>query len=253
MKIHKKNDTAGDVYVITNDCFKKKYSQYCGKWVRPVKIGNGKDCITRVGNLSSAVCDDFRYHLILRSRNRKRCEGSLQDIFHQSRIFTGTNGRTEYFAYPLKEMIIRIKKFAHENPEMDIRIIKDCGVQGEVFGRSASSQRTMLRKQEEERKIKGQKVSGRGNRRSNQKPNFNFAMIGLKNGALLEFIPTGAKVTAVVPNKVRKGGKEYTLSGYTKEFMPAKMRNSKDSYQGPAYFVYKGKKLTEWREEMEGK
>ena len=79
--------------------------------------------------------------------------------------------------------------------------------------------------------------------------NFNFNMIGLGNGARLVFWPTGVKVTAVTPNKVKKGDEVFTLTGYAKKFMPAKMRNSKDAYQGPAYFTYKGKKLTKMREE----
>lgn len=247
-----KDDKAGDVYVITNDSFKKQPAKFFRRNVPPVKIGNGKDCITRVGNLSSAVCDDFKYHLILHSDNRKRCEADLQAVFHQSRIYTKTGGRTEYFAYPLKEMIIEIRKYIDRNPEKNIVIRKDCGVEGEVFGRSASSQRTTLRKREEERKLKRQNVAGHDYKRGKPKPNFNFAMIGLKNGAPLVFIPTGAKVTAVVPNKVRQGGKEYTLTGYAKEYMPKAMRNSKGAYQGPAYFTYKGKKLTVLREEMEG-
>ena len=42
-------------------------------------------------------------------------------------------------------------------------------------------------------------------------------------------------------------GEIYTTSGFCKKFMPDEKRNSKDAYQGPKYFTFKGELLIDLR------
>lgn len=245
----------GDIYVVTNDCYRKvsALGRYKGVGrVSPVKIGRGVEFADRIGSLSAAVFDEFLIHLVLRSKDVAQSETDLHEYFSDCRIKTDKFNRpTEFFAGPLEEIIKRTKKYAKNHA---LEITQDHGLPGEPLGRSAVLIKRTIKEKEAAKRfrklIETNQTKPAGKKM--KKAKFNFGMVGLSNGAHLVFIPTGAKVTAVVPNKVRQGGKERTLTGYAKEFMPAKMRNSKDAYQGPAYFAYKGKKLTEWREEMEG-
>lgn len=248
----KRKAQAGDIYVVTNDCYVKYYSPLAKKKVRPVKIGRAKDCVIRVGNMSSSVFDDFTYHLVLRAQDVVRCEDDIHDLVKDYQIFTQkSGGKTEFFHCPLEEVFARIKKYVAKNPDL-IRITEDNGIKGRSTGRSAASQ-ISTRKKQAEAKMLRRKQSAKGRSASGRKPameRFNFGMVGLSNGARLVFVPTGEMVTAVLPNQVKQNGEVFSLTGYAKKYMPKEMRNSKDAYQGPAYFAYKGKKLTKLREEM---
>ena len=106
--ITKRRKIAGDIYVVTNDCYVKVYSPWAKRKVRAVKIGRAKDFVTRIGNLSSGVFENFTYHLVLHTTNVVRCEDDIHDLFKDYRIFTEEGGRTEFFKCPLEEVFIRI-------------------------------------------------------------------------------------------------------------------------------------------------
>lgn len=78
-------------------------------------------------------------------------------------------------------------------------------------------------------------------------PGFRFPMVGIKPNAKLIFVPTGASVRVVDDKRIEAEGTEYTLSGYCKAFMPAEKRRASEAYQGPKYFSFKGRVLTEIR------
>ena len=71
--------------------------------------------------------------------------------------------------------------------------------------------------------------------------------LGIKPNDNLVFIPTGLVVAVVDDKTIEYKGKRYSLSGFTKEFIPH--RNASGAYQGPKYFSYKGKSLLEIRNE----
>lgn len=83
---------------------------------------------------------------------------------------------------------------------------------------------------------------------------FQFAMladIGIEIGSELEFVYGGQKVkVADLKNKIEFEGEIYTTSRFCKRFMPEEKRNSKDAYQGPKYFTFKGEPLTELRAKL---
>lgn len=80
---------------------------------------------------------------------------------------------------------------------------------------------------------------------------FQFAMLadaGVKIGSELEFVYGGQKVkVADLKSKIEFNGVIYATSGFCKKFMPKEKRNSKDTYQGPKYFMFKGDLLTDLR------
>ncbi len=74
-----------------------------------------------------------------------------------------------------------------------------------------------------------------------------LSALGIKPKDELVFIPTGLVVAVVDDRTIEYKGKRYSLSGFTKEFIPN--RNASGAYQGPKYFSYKGKPLLEMRNE----
>ena len=87
--------------------------------------------------------------------------------------------------------------------------------------------------------------------RKKARPPFLFSMIGIGIGEIVTFIPTGQNVRVASDNEVEHDGQRYRLTTFTKLFLPAERRNSKDVYRGPKYFSYKGRLLTDIRKECE--
>lgn len=83
------------------------------------------------------------------------------------------------------------------------------------------------------------------------RPPFRFSMVGIKPGEEITFIPTGERVKVVSDNQVEYEGRIYKLSPFVGTFMPADKRIPSGAYQGPKFFSYKGKTLTDLRDEIE--
>ena len=58
-------------------------------------------------------------------------------------------------------------------------------------------------------------------------------------------------VTVASDDKVEYQGRLWSLSAFTREFLPEEKQNTSGAYQGPKYFSYKGKTLSELRKEKE--
>ena len=82
---------------------------------------------------------------------------------------------------------------------------------------------------------------------------FKFSMCGIKIGELITFDPTGVQVKVATDDSVEYNGRIYKLSPFTGTFLPEDMRNQSGAYQGPKYFSYNGKLLSDLRREMEKK
>lgn len=87
--------------------------------------------------------------------------------------------------------------------------------------------------------------------KKNKRPPFKFSMIGLFGGEEITFIPTDQKLKVVGENKVEFNGIIDKLTPMAKRLMPQELRTPSEAYQGPDYFCYKGRKLTDLRKEME--
>ena len=82
---------------------------------------------------------------------------------------------------------------------------------------------------------------------------FKFNMIGLNAGDYVVFAPSNLKCKIVDDNTISYNEKEYSLSGFCREFMPQGMQNTSKTYQGPKYFTYNGVALVELREQKSNK
>lgn len=85
-----------------------------------------------------------------------------------------------------------------------------------------------------------------------QKPAFKFHMVGLKVGDTVVFDELNLPVTVASDDKVEYQGRLWSLSTLTREFLPEDKQNTSGAYQGPKYFSYGGKALSELRREKEG-
>ncbi|MDR0315023.1 MAG: GIY-YIG nuclease family protein [Oscillospiraceae bacterium] len=86
--------------------------------------------------------------------------------------------------------------------------------------------------------------------RAIRRPPFRFDMVGIPEGAELTFIYDEGCVCTVAPtgNKVIYCGKSYSLSRLAGKLLVEKRNwSSADFAQGPLYFLYDGKTLSEWR------
>lgn len=79
------------------------------------------------------------------------------------------------------------------------------------------------------------------------RPRFKFSMVNIPVGAELVFIPTGYKVKVASDDQVEYEGRIYKLSPFVGTFMPVEKRNASGAYQGPKFFSYQGKVLTDLR------
>lgn len=76
-----------------------------------------------------------------------------------------------------------------------------------------------------------------------RRPRFRFSMVGISIGEWITFIPTGLRVKVVGDQTVEYDGRQYKLSPFVREFMPAHLRNGSGAYQGSKYFSHQGRTL----------
>lgn len=87
--------------------------------------------------------------------------------------------------------------------------------------------------------------------RRHPKPRFKFSMIGIKIGTLITFDPTGIEVRVASDDTIEYEGRIYKLSPFVGTFLPEEQQNNSGAYQGPKYFSYHGKTLSDLRNERE--
>lgn len=84
-----------------------------------------------------------------------------------------------------------------------------------------------------------------------QRPPFDFSMVGLTVGDEIIFDALQLPVKVAGKNKVEHDGRLWSLSAFCGTYLPEKMHNKSEAYQGPKYFSYKGKTLWNIRLEKE--
>lgn len=87
--------------------------------------------------------------------------------------------------------------------------------------------------------------------RRHPKPRFKFSMVGIKIGTLITFDPTGIEVRVASDDTIEYEGRIYKLSPFVGTFLPEEQQNNSGAYQGPKYFSYHGKTLSDLRNERE--
>lgn len=101
---------------------------------------------------------------------------------------------------------------------------------------------------DEDKKIEAE---SKEKQRKIQKPPFKFHMIGLNVGDTIVFDPFRMPVRIASDDKIEYDGRLYSLSAFTANFLPEEKQNTSGAYQGPKYFSYNGKVLSELRKEKE--
>lgn len=101
---------------------------------------------------------------------------------------------------------------------------------------------------DEDKKIEAE---SKEKQRKIQKPPFKFHMIGLNVGDTIVFDPLRMPVRIASDDKIEYDGRLYSLSAFTANFLPEEKQNTSGAYQGPKYFSYNGKVLSELRKEKE--
>lgn len=87
--------------------------------------------------------------------------------------------------------------------------------------------------------------------RKDQRPPFDFNMVGLTVGDEIIFDALQQPVKIAGKNKVEYEGRLWSLSAFCGTYLPEEMQNKSNAYQGPKYFSYEGKTLWEIRLEKE--
>lgn len=87
--------------------------------------------------------------------------------------------------------------------------------------------------------------------RKDQRPPFDFNMVGLTVGDEIIFDALQLPVKVAGKNKVEYEGRLWSLSAFCGTYLPEEMQNKSNAYQGPKYFSYEGKTLWEIRLEKE--
>ena len=70
-------------------------------------------------------------------------------------------------------------------------------------------------------------------------------------GDTIVFDPLRMPVRIASDDKIEYDGRLYSLSAFTANFLPEEKQNTSGAYQGPKYFSYNGKVLSELRKEKE--
>ena len=244
----------GYVYILTYPSLREVS---CGERevrekVPPVKIGMTKDVPHRMGTLNTSTPQNFIDELIVELSSEKDAlvlENMVHEKLEEFRI-VNDDGATEFFNCTValaKETVKRLAKKLHfpltEFKKMNYR------------GRSSSKIKANLKAKQAASAVKAiPNVMPPGEPAKSPAVPFQFAMlaeVGIKIGSELVFVYGGQKVTvADLKNKIEFDGEAYTTSGFCKKFMPPEKRNSKDAYQGPKYFTFKGELLTDIRAKL---
>lgn len=222
-----KNKNTGFVYILTNPSFREDW----------VKIGKSKRPVdTRSKELdNTAVPLPFEIFATMQTVKFNEVEKSVHEkILKDFRIRP-----TREFFNVTPEKVLNILKGLAEF--IDDAVIREYTKDGQIQSVTDHEDRTpkLTTKQNPTKKT--------------QKPPFKFSMVKIKPGTKIRFDPMGAEVVVVSDDSIKYKGQNYRLSPFVVKFLPKKQQNSSGAYQGPKYFSYKGKKLTDLRKSMKGK
>ena len=246
----------GYVYVVTNPCLRNVETKEPGKtgMVPPVKIGMAKDVAKRMGVLNTSTPENFVDRLVVElssERDALALENMVHEILASMRLTTSGGYSTEFFACSVEHAIATVKRVA-KKLHFKLTEFKHMNFEG----RSASAIKTNHAAKEAKKESKKgatvvecidkQTKDGAGR----AKP-FSFDLVGIKSEDEIVFAPTGVIVKVADAKHVECKGKQYSLSGFCKAFMPEDQRNKSGAYCGPDYFTFNGCVLTNLRKAAE--
>ena len=217
---------SGYVYILTNPSFREDWVKI-GKSSRPVDVRSKE-----LDN--TAVPLPFEIYATLRTAKYDKVEKQIHKQIDR-----------------LTDLRIRQnREFFNIAPSVALDIMRDIAdlLEDAELAVYVDGKPVISKSKEEDKKIE---ANSRENERRAQKPAFKFHMIGLKVGDIVVFDELNLSVTIASDDKVEYQGRLWSLSAFTREFLPEDKQNTSGAYQGPKYFSYKGETLSELRKKNE--
>ena len=213
---------AGYVYILTNDSFRED-------WVKIGKSSRSVDIRSKELD-NTAVPLPFNIYATLKTVKYNEVEQLVHKTIDR-----------------LTDLRIRQnREFFNVAPEVALDIFRDIArtIDDAVVTIYKDNQPLMELSSEES-------VPDLTTQRRHPKPRFKFSMIGIKIGTLITFDPTGIEVRVASDDTIEYEGRIYKLSPFVGTFLPEEQQNNSGAYQGPKYFSYQGKTLSDLRIERE--
>ena len=218
------NKDSGYVYILTNPSFREDWVKI-GKSYRPVDVRSKE-----LDN--TAVPLPFEIYATLKTSKFDKVEKQIHKQIDR-----------------LTDLRIRQnREFFNIAPSVALDIMRDIAdlLEDAELAVYVDGKPVISKSKEEDKKIE---ADSRANGYKAQKPAFKFHMIGLKVGDTVVFDELNLSVTVASDDKVEYQGRLWSLSAFTREFLPEDKQNASGAYQGPKYFSYNGKTLSELRKE----
>ena len=218
------NKDSGYVYILTNPSFREDWVKI-GKSYRPVDVRSKE-----LDN--TAVPLPFEIYATLKTSKFDKVEKQIHKQIDR-----------------LTDLRIRQnREFFNIAPSVALDIMRDIAdlLEDAELAVYVDGKPVISKSKEEDKKIE---ADSRANGYKAQKPAFKFHMIGLKVGDTVVFDELNLSVTVASDDKVEYQGRLWSLSAFTREFLPEDKQNNSGAYQGPKYFSYNGKTLSELRKE----
>lgn len=219
------NET-GYVYILTNPSFREDWVKI-GKSSRPVDVRSKELDNTAVPLL-------FEIYATLKTTKYAKVERQIHKQIDR-----------------LTDLRIRQnREFFNIAPSVALDIMRDIADlldDAELYV-YVDGKPVVSKSKDEDKKIEAE---SKEKQRKTQKPPFKFHMIGLNVGDTIVFDPLRIPVRIASDDKIEYDGRLYSLSAFTANFLPEEKQNTSGAYQGPKYFSYNGKVLSELRKEKD--
>ena len=222
----KTEDNQGYVYILTNPSFREDWVKI-GKSSRPVDVRSKE-----LDN--TAVPLPFEIYATLKTSKYDKVEKQIHKQIDR-----------------LTDLRIRQnREFFNIAPSVALDIMRDIAdfLDDAELAVYVNGKPVISRSKEEDKEIE---ANSKDKKRRAQKPPFKFHMVGLQVGDTVVFDELQLPVTVATDDKVEYQGRLWSLSAFTREFLPEEKQNTSGAYQGPKYFSYEGKTLSELRKMKE--
>ncbi len=217
---------AGFVYILTNPSFREDWVKI-GKSSRPVDVRSKE-----LDN--TAVPLPFEIYATLKTTKYAKVEKQIHKQIDRLTDLRIRQNR-EFFNIPPSVALDIMRDMAD--------LLDDAELYVYVDGKPVLS-----KSKDEDKKIEAESKERQSKA---PKPAFKFHMIGLSVGDTIVFDPLQLPVRVASDDRIEYEGRLYSLSAFTANFLPEEKQNPSGTYQGPKYFSYKGKVLSELRKEKE--
>lgn len=220
------NNIQGYVYILTNPSFREDWVKI-GKSSRPVDVRSKE-----LDNM--AVPLPFEIYATLKTSKYDKVEKQIHKQIDR-----------------LTDLRIRQnREFFNIAPSVALDIMRDIAdlLEDAELAVYVDNKPVISNSKDEDKKINAENDS---KKRKMMKPAFKFHMVGLNVGDTIIFDALSLPVKVASDDKIEYEGRLWSLSAFTAEFLPEEMQNNSGAYQGPKYFSYNGKNLSQIRLENE--